>query len=292
MNWGRFKNIAIICFIVLNIALGILISDKKDKTYNIQDIQIERVKKIFEAQDLGLYTALPKSYYPMSMIKLKNIETSLTEISKDFFGTTNGIKNNIDSEKIILYIDETSEVDVYKNGVVKYKKNKVTAGQNKYDKNQSRKIADKFIESLNFVRRKNYYNQAYTTNEGYVVEYNSRYNNKTVFSNYIRVLVKNNEVVEAVIQNYEIEGYANEQREIYSADEALINLMYEVKHDYQSKQKDLHVMGFDIGYYINPKTLDDITNIKAEPYYRVLINEKDIYYINAYTNEIVKEIER
>ena len=290
MDWSRFKNIAILSFVVLNLVLCVLIAEKKNKNYVLQDVQNRRMQTIFTNENAALYTNILKEFYPMSMLRLSLANIDNSEVCKTFLGDVGNIKNYIDNEKVVYVEEGVGKVEIYKNGLIKYTKAilKVKKNNNaELDKEQLKNEADKYISKRNFLLGNHVYTQSNMINDGYVFEYNTSYKDKVVFSNYVKIHIKQNEITEVDILNFNINGYTNEQKEIASADEVLINLLYSVKEKYYKTSKEMHIMDLDLGYFIDTTTIDDYLNIKAEPYYRVQINENDVYFINAYTNELL-----
>ncbi|HAN10758.1 MAG TPA: hypothetical protein DCP90_09145 [Clostridiales bacterium] len=287
MDWSKFKNIAIAIFVVLNIILCVLISENKNKKYVMQDVQIRRMQAVFAKENAAVYTTVDKEFYPMSMLKLSVNNINDSEVCKTFFGDINNMKKYVDNEKFVYDKDGNGQVAIYKNGLIKYTKENIIQSNKGIDKEQARNDADKYIDKLGFLKSKYIYTQLNITNEEYIFEYNSFYEKSLILSNYVRIHFKQGEISQVDISNFNIKGYTNEQREISSSDEVLINLLYEVKEKYNKEAQELHVMDIDLGYFVESVDINDYLNIKAEPYYRIQVNESDVYLINAYTNEML-----
>ncbi|HCC06958.1 MAG TPA: hypothetical protein DEP72_02150 [Clostridiales bacterium] len=288
MDWSKFKNIAIAIFAVLNIILCVLISEKRNEKYVMQDLQIRRMQTVFAKENAAVYTNIDKEFYPMSMLKLNVNSMNDTEVYKEFLGDTNNIKNYIDNEKIVYEKEGKGQVAIYKNGLIKYINKSIIQTDKKIDKEQAKKEANKYINKLVFLKSNYNYTQLNIIGDEYVLEYNSSYKGNLILSNYVRIHFKQGQISEVDISNYNIRGYTNEQREIASSDEVLINLLYGVKEKYKENAQEMNIMDMDLGYYVDIDNINDYLDIKAEPYYRIQINEKDVYFINAYTNEILE----
>ncbi len=87
-------------------------------------------------------------------------------------------------------------------------------------------------------------------------------------------------------------GYVGENRNIYPFDEAMYSLMYYLEDDLEKmvvvdsvlKKTIKHI---EIGYYLVDVDWRKYA-FRLDPYYRIIFDDGETYYINAYTSDISK----
>jgi hypothetical protein len=118
----------------------------------------------------------------------------------------------------------------------------------------------------------------------YILEFNGVYGEDILFCSYVRIKVTEEGVEEGKAEIYTPIDYEGAVNAVYPIDEVLYKFISEVD---LSNNEMVRITDLQIGYDV---VIDDIKGdlfADAIPYYRITINNEDVYYIDAYTNELV-----
>lgn len=97
------------------------------------------------------------------------------------------------------------------------------------------------------------------------------------------VLEPNGKIV-STIKLIQIKNFIKEKHYLVEPEEMLYNLGERIGKD---KEEQTIIKEIDIGYDAGDRMYQESKQDYIEPYYRIELLDGQVYYINAYTNEIV-----
>lgn len=290
MNWAKFKNSAIIAFVIINLILYILNTSKFNTNYILNTKKIQAIEQILTANKIDYsYVVLPKKYEPLAKLEFEEREISNKEVYETFFADNDTINSKLSENLIEYYKDGIGTLEIYKNGSIKFKYDNSSKKDTVLSAVETKILANEELKKLDFLENTYELSQRYVDNNNYIYEYNPKFDDKYIFMSYVKITVSKKGV--EVVDIYEVKkkGFDTKTREVISIDRVLLNLVMKIdKLDINNNYgyNNIQIMGIDLGYNIKNKYIYKNINKKAEPYYKILINDKDIFYINAYTNYI------
>ena len=112
----------------------------------------------------------------------------------------------------------------------------------------------------------------------YIFEYNERYKGYKLFGSLRRVSVSKEGITEFFSSYYTAQSFVGEKREIISCDEALLQLLKEIKKE--GITSSVYIEKIELGYDF--QTYDDIANggsIDLVPCYRIFLSGTQKTYV-------------
>lgn len=292
MNWNKILNLLILIFLFINILLAGISYIMKENKYTLSTERETQLREILYEKGITVYNYLPDNYPKKKLI------VEAPKINKDILlnrifdeGYSNIASGNTSKDSIQnRYVSDQHEIVFYSGnfeGIISYK------GQNnKYIPKQftkdeviasAKKLAEDMmfsVSKLELTDIKPYFDQ-----ELYVLEFNERYKEQLLFCNYLSIRISSDGMIEAIAKRYTPVEFVGAEIQLYPIDEVLYKFMENI--EFETDQL-VRITDIDLGYDLG---LDEqVENVLAEtvPYYKITLNEKDVYYIDAYTNTIKK----
>ena len=256
MEWERCKNILIIFFIILNIALGLLFWYENRK-YNITIEQERMIRAIMFQNQINMYDSLIRQHRPMSSLYIGEFSH---DGFKDIFFTGNF--NTIYDNDMLIMEDNTGRLTIYESGFIVFD-------------NHSR-----FNDPLGFINE-HFPDFVLDSNIGEWLTFRQVYNNMIVHSNTIEILVIENNIKQIEIFFGDIIGSTGENQEIFSSVLALFSFIQRARSIFYDTP--IIITRMDLVYF-----QDHMESNLAVPYYRIFIEGNDMpFLVNALTNVIM-----
>ncbi|WP_058486937.1 hypothetical protein [Defluviitalea phaphyphila] len=289
MNWAKLKNILIFIFIILNIILGYMNYKKKVEAFTLKAEQEANIKKLLYDSNIIIYTLLPQKYPPMRKLILqpKYIDDDEERnILKVIFEDTENIRISTETteenEEKTIYYKDNKKIE-FLTGRIFYEADLTSEDILVYNKEQSKKLADKFLDDLGYNLSKLEYDFR-EENGSYIYYYYEKYGDNIIYNSYIEFVIKPQGIEKVNIYKMEPVRYTGLSRSIYAPDEILFGFKNQIEST-QKPDEIVVIKKIDIGYLIE----DNMWNKEGEgvPYYRIILGDGRYFYINAYTNEIL-----
>lgn len=282
MNWDKMINSLIIIFLSINIGLFFFNSYKANEQYNISSERKEQLISILKDNNIELGCELP-SNYPKSKVQLQTPIVNKKDILDTFFGEEHRLisvtnlyeKHYSNNREIYFYKGENKGVITYVGKEVSYKPSSNT-------ENSIIEAGEKFASdiTLNSVNLTLTSIKAY--DKYYELEFNEKYKDNILFSNYVIVRMSEHGVLEARTIRYNPIKFLGAKQEIFPIDEVLYNYM--INNNNEEKVK---IIDIDLGYNLGVDEIGYNSVAEAVPYYRIKLDNGSTYYINAYTNLLI-----
>lgn len=284
MDWSKAKNIIIIFLIVINSMLMFVFVYSNDNN-SLTSEREKAIIKLLNKEDIQLQSEIPKNSTPMPMVSLTYKENDIEELKHIFFGTAEDVKRSVEANSTILKKD--NRMLTIENSMITYinEGNKDTIKN--FDETSAKAIVEQFIKNdLKSKYSKYKFHSTSILNNGYSFKYYETYNGYALYSNYMKFDVTNKGIESIQIDKYEPVGILGIDRDICSADEALLTFIYKMRE--KKHNESIIIDKIELGYKLEEK-LKKSTKGRAIPCYRISIkNNNKIYYINAYTNILIE----
>lgn len=261
--------------------------------YEISDARISQMSTVLNQNGIVLYSVTYPDFYPMSRLELEAPVVDKEAMNKRIFGDDipeTRMENVPVRER--LYTDDQSLTFYYgdQKGLVYYE----STGNNYVPKDMSNASIDAVAKAFS----KDLYGDSVdmqityrkTADNSYRIEMNEVYKERLIFESYIKMTITETGIEEALAIRYRGSEFIGDKEEIYPFDEVVYSLMYYMENELETDEAYIekrNIRDFDLGYYIldqdNQKLL-----YQVEPYYRIIFDSGEIYYINAFTNVIYK----
>ena len=274
-------------------ALFINQKNYESERYIMSDSRADQVRKVLNEVGISIYTYIP-GYYPQTQLRLESPTLDKDKIIQKILGDT--YESRLDDDYFAERIfNDQQELTFYmgdQKGMLYYK---LKEGEKAYipeDLTDAsvRKVILQFAEDL-FGEDTNMQPTYWKEIEGagYRIELNESYKGNLVLQSYIKLYITMDGIEEALAIRYKPIEFSGGKQNIYPFDEVIYNLMYylEENNEIQVEGSGRGIRHIDIGYYVVDEGARNLT-FRADPYYRVIFNDGDVYYINAYSNVIYK----
>ncbi|MBN2221111.1 MAG: hypothetical protein JW708_02820 [Vallitaleaceae bacterium] len=281
----------ILIFLAINLALFLFQGYYEENRYTLSPEKEMQLSKVLNSNGISIYKLIP-SFYPTSQLELKipsdNKETIVERVLGKKVSSrieANGLGERVftDKESLVFYVGDQLGLIYYTGVDEKYKPKNMTLSE-------VESVASDFALELFGDEVEMVITAEKATEDGYRIEMNEKYKDSIVFQSYIKMSITEKGIEEALATRYEPIGYVGQRKNIYPFDEIMYSLMYylydEIHSVHQSDDKLKKIVrDIDIGYYLIDSSTKEFV-MQADPYYRVIFEDGDIYYINAYTNDI------
>ena len=117
----------------------------------------------------------------------------------------------------------------------------------------------------------------------YILEFNEVYQGEILFCSYVNMKISIKGVEEATMLRYIPQKFTGDKKPIVPIDEVLYSFINRVK---PPENQLYSIKKIDLGYHIAMDLLSDNIMAEAVPYYRIKLDNDQVYYVNAYTNEL------
>ena len=277
MDWNKAKKIIIIMLVALNAAL-FLANRYYNNSYRLTQAEEEAVYKILSQNGIGIYTDLNAEYKPMKQLDVTVSSPDIDELKNMFFDDDEIVETEIEFEQTVLksYSAELLAED----SKLSYS---CPTGKGELDgvgKEAAKKLSEDFINRMggNVLDRITY------KNGGYQLEYYEYYKDFKVFCNYCIFFIDESGIKTIESENYEINGFVEESRDICASSEAILTYISASK---ESETTGRFIEDMEIGYDLKEsEEIVDGSKIRLVPCYHIfLINEDKPFCVYAYTNK-------
>lgn len=280
MDWSKAKSIIIFFLIIINCMLLFVFVYSNDDNFLTSERE-KAIIKLLNKEDIQLQSEIPKTSDPMPIISLTYKENDIEELKHIFFGTAEDVKRSVEANSTIL--KKENKMLTIENSMITYIDESDKNIIKNFNETSAKEIVEEFIKNeLKSKYSKYKFHSTSILDNGYSLKYYEIYNGYTLYSNYMKFDVTNEGIESIQIDKYEAVGVLGIDRDICSADEALLTFIYTMREKKQNEN--IIIDKIELGYKLEEK-LKKSVNGKAIPCYRISIkNDNKIYYINAYTN--------
>ncbi|MDF2820513.1 MAG: hypothetical protein K0R15_954 [Clostridiales bacterium] len=286
MNWGKVNGILICAFLLINICLGLILSNENAKTkYEVTGNRLTELQVNLDRYHIAMYDFIP-NYAPMQRLGLAKKDLDIEQIVYNVFENNSYIMET--NNDIIIYSNGDESLTFNENPVDKeeYTYKNIIENINEIGNSETaiKTYANNLVKKI--ISNNNNMKLVLSTNDenSYEFNYMGYYEKTPIFGSYIRISIGMNGEVNATIKYLEIKGLIKEKHYLVEPEEMLYNVGERIK---DGVTEQTIIMKIEIGYDAGIRKYEDMKQDYIEPYYRVELVNGKIFYINAYTNEIV-----
>lgn len=295
MNWNRVLTVFIVIFIGINVVLYAYQGHYEKERYYLSQERMDQLTAFINQHEAKLYTFIPK-HYPKNALKIEAPKVNKEEIYGRVLGKQVIRRLNEEGEHIT---NEVASLDFYsgeKKGMIYYSGGKASyIPDNLTHENVEKQVLqfakDLYGEDITMEITNWKEDTDVNGNQGYRVELNENYHENIIFQNYIKCLVTQDGIIEALAIRYRPIEYIGQKRNIYPFDEVIYSLFYYLEDQRNgvtsATEEEWTIRDVDIGYYLIDADERNLV-YQLDPYYRIIFGNGDVYYINAFTNGIYK----
>ena len=272
------KNIMILMLIVINLTLsGFSLWNSKENS--LSQAHVDSIFSVLSKNNISMYTELPRNFKPMKAMKLEPWRFSEEEIFDIFFEG---------ESRIVMSSDDSTDFYTLGYTTLKFEKSE---NMFYYDApivvDDIDAFCDGFTSRINLKGSKLVLDNV--SEGGKLVEYRVVYKEFIIYDSFIRLEFSESGLVKIRLSMFTPTGFDGDARSIYSADEALFNLMFRLKSD-SIDDETIKIVKMDVVYCLD-ETGEEMAQT-ATPYYRlyILYGNREIqnepYLVNIYNNNI------
>ncbi len=244
MDWSKAKNILILAFILTNLLLISVISDKnleRDRTLNPEFV--DKVTSILEDVNIKVDTDIPRFKPRLNTILVEYENPKKEELNESYFDGEGLEKIKEDG---ILNIFKDKEELVIKDTSYIYRKEKAGTSESNLNKDQAISLAEKFMRRRNINLDDMKLTSVLDLDGSFKISYSKLYNDRFIENTYTNIEIDGNEVV--FLERLWVEVKDLGDREIYidTAPKALLYLL-DKEEFYDDSIKDISLC-----YYFAP----------------------------------------
>jgi len=298
MNWNKVINILILLFALINITLFTYKISYENNRYSLPDERAMLVKKALDAKGILLYEFVPE-YYPKRQIELEAPTLDKERIKKEILGNkvtitldkTLGEKISNENESLTFYTGEREGYVFYKSENSSYVSKDLTISN--IENIAIEFAADLYGEDVEMevtYRKEIEEDLDNGVSKGYRLELNERYKDDIILQTFIKLYITEEGIKEALAVRFKPVDYIGSNKNIYPFDEVMYSLMFYLEDELEEQvvgDNSVVIKDIEVGYY-----LLDIDRRKylynLDPHYRIIFESGETYYINAYTNDIIR----
>ncbi len=279
MDWKKAKKIIIIMLVALNAAL-FLANRYYNNNYRLTQADEEAVYKILSQNGIGIYTELTKEYKPMKQLDVTVSSPDIDELKRMFFDEDEVVETEVEFEQTVL--SSYSAELLAEDSKLSYSCPTGKGELNGVGKDAARKLSEDFMERLGDSYSQYVLDRITYKNGGYQLEYYEYYKGYKVFCNYCIFFIDEKGIKTIESENYEINGFVEENRNICSSSEAILTYISSMKGTGST-----FIEAMEIGYDLKEaEEILDGSKIRLVPcYYIYLLNEDEPFCVYAYTNK-------
>lgn len=286
MNMNRVVSILIVVFLIINGVLYFMVSQENANAYSLSAESYNQLIDILEQNDIVLYAPLPNNYPRAKLVILSPVNKE-DDINRAM----------LTAEPMPLAISGDNQIHQTANekltydhgedkGMIYYAANKPSYVPKDYSLAAYRAVADQFVLDITLNNSDFEWSD---TREGQgfkVYYYNERFQQELLFCNEVLVKIEDRVgITEARTIRYVPYAFEEEEYALHSVDEALYRFMFYIR---DRSDENLRITSVDIGYFLGPDDTNDLVSLSLEPHYRIKLGSGQVYYVNAYTNDIVE----
>lgn len=242
MDWRKAKKIIIIVLIALNAGLFIL-NRFYNNDYHLQQSEETAVYKLLSQNGIGIYTELIKDYKPMKQLDVTVTSPDLDELKRMFFDEGEAVETEVEFEQAILK-SYSSEL-IAEDSRLSYSCPTGKGELNGVGKDAARKLAEEFMKKLGNSYSDYVLDRITYKNGGYQLEYYEYYKGYKVFCNYCIFFIDESGIKTIESENYDINGFVEDSREICASSEAILTYIHDSKN---RESSGAFIEDMEIGY--------------------------------------------
>ena len=147
--------------------------------------------------------------------------------------------------------------------------------------------AEQYLRRNNLLPRQAYFDYVeYIDEETMILNYYHIFQNKPLYSSYLRVTLEKERIVALEKHWLNPQGWSsNQENKVIPATEALLRLAEEMR----SNDRPRKVTGIDFGYYSREF---DAEQWEVPPVWRIVVDGSECYYVNAFTGNLEIDLQR
>ncbi len=279
MDWGKAKKIIIFLLIALNIALFAM-NRYYNSDYRLTQAEENAIYKLLSQNDIGIYTELIEEYDPMKQLDVTVASPDIEELKSMFFDEDENVETEIEFDQLILrtYSAEVIAEDSKISFSCPTGYGEISGVGN----DAAKKLAQSFMERMGESYSDYVLDRITYKNGGYQLEYYEYYKGYKVFCNYCIFFIDDYGIKSIESENYDINGFVEENRDICASSEAVLTYMYSSSGSDTARFIESIELGYDLR---ESEEIVDGSKIRLVPcYYIYLLNEDEPFVVYAYTN--------
>ncbi len=291
MEWKAVKNLLLVLLLMINAVLGFFNYEQYQQNM-LSSSQEKAIYEVLSQNRIILYTDLLTKFPPMRKLSLSAPMYSRDDMKQQFFAqeevtiTVEFNKTIITGENKILTMEGNKGQLVFING---------TRESKKITLDEARKEAKEFMESLSIKVAENFeIGNVQEIENGYKVTFFEKYKGEYVFANCFEIYIGEKGISHVDLNYFITEGFTGDKKDICFSDEALLTFLREIEKEREETgiYETVTVQKMDLGYDFQEMEYLKVDNVaKLVPCYRIyVLGKQKPYIINAYTNEMIREI--
>ena len=281
MNWTKAKRIIIVMLIALNAVLFVA-NRFYNNGYRLAQDEERAAYQLLAQNGIGIYTDLLTDYSPMKQLDVTVVSPDIEELKVMFFDAEDTVDTNVELEKTVM--ESYSAKLIAENSKISYSCPTGYGDITGVGKKAAQDLANSFLKRMGSKYSSYVLDRITYKNGGYQLEYYDYYKGYKVFCNYCTFFIDDSGIKTIESENYDINGFVEENNEICSSAEAILTYIYDTQN---SDRTGRFIEDMEIGYdFKESEEIVDGTKIRLVPCYHIfLINEENPFAIYAYTNK-------
>jgi len=293
MDFSKAKTVLIIVFFGLNLFLGYqimvsyrMVSFSGGIFGDAMDLeQMDRLEQSLEDNNYTLKGELPRATRQKSFLRVSPPQVRVSELIELFFGEEPEKQETFLEKR--AYYHPIGRLDYYFNGFYKFtpqynpEKDETNKESDRYHKEQASETAEAFLEEKQLKPDNIRKDMVIENEEGdYKVWYHQVWMDVPIYSSYIMVTIRDGEVTQ--MESYWMEPVGTDEdkkMEVLPATEALVRFLDRQGLSHQERI----IEEVELGYYSQEYDAD---KWEIPPVWRVVMENGDIYFINAFTGNL------
>lgn len=279
MDWAKAKNILIIAFIITNLFLGYYVLRDwrtSNRSYSISQERINDVKQILKEKNIIVKADVPQEIFELPELTLEYETYNIEEIEGQIFK---------DNKK-----DYREKVKVSLNDkLINYTKKTTISADKESTEESAKEMAYDFIKKIGFNNDEAEFWQIKEKDKEYAIEYKQKYENIVLDDGYMKVKVKNNEIVWFERKWLKPIDTKVINKKVIPATKALLLAMDELKEKKDKEDSEVIVTDINIVYSLNNPFLEEEwyegNEKKGFLYWRIRLENQEEINIQAQAYE-------
>ncbi|SKC88446.1 two-component system regulatory protein YycI [Maledivibacter halophilus] len=279
MDWVKAKNILIVAFIITNLILGYYtLKDMKANRYSdtISEEKINDIKKIFEEKNIIIKADIPKKTFRVPEITVKYESYDKEEIEDKFLG-----ENESDNKETVKLTSN--------NKLIIYKKS-LNDNNTKSSEEEAKEIAYDFIKEHGYENDEIELWDIKKENNEYEILYKQRYENIILDNGYMKITVKNDQVVYFERRWLQATNVKSIEKGIIPTTKALLLVIDKLETMKDTKDSKVVITDINLVHSLDIHELDGIfeekwyvgDEKKGLLYWRIILQDGEYIDIEAY----------
>lgn len=291
MNWGKAKNKLIILFISINLSLAWVNYRKESGIYTLKESKVNDIIKILQENNIYVDCDIPKGYKPLQKLTVLPYQINSTlrdSVAQKLLDGPEGITVSIETSsegkhKSKRIYRKKHQAVIFDGENVLYFNESIEDYEGPIQIKQAKKTAEKWLSQIEYNPKEMHVQIIEQQGHVYMIYYD-KYDGVPIFDSYVKMHITPLGVKEVKIHKVSLGELIGSKETIYSADQVFFSLMQKI-----AQSQPIHIKDIVIGYALeNPKGTHLIAE-EAIPFYQVILESGETYYINAYTNELRDE---